>query len=121
VINARGEPVWVLISAAQIEYNGKPATLALLANINNLKVLEKEREKLIGDLQDALADVKTLSGLIPICSHCKKIRNDTGFWDRVEIYLTKRSDAIFSHGICPECAKDWVTEAGLPWDPRLLE
>jgi len=64
-----------------------------------------EKERLIQELQDALGEVKTLSGLIPICASCKKIRDDTGYWNRIETYIEARSEADFSHGICPECAK----------------
>lgn len=63
----------------------------------------KEREKLIGDLQHALAHVKTLRGLLPICAHCKKIRDDRGYWNQIEAYIHSHTDADFSHGICPEC------------------
>jgi len=62
-----------------------------------------ERERILGDLQRALAEVKTLSGLLPICSGCKKIRDDRGYWTHVESYIQARSGAQFSHGICPEC------------------
>jgi PleD family two-component response regulator len=55
------------------------------------------------ELQKALKDIRTLSGFIPICASCKKIRDDKGFWNQVEIYIQDRSDAQFSHGICPEC------------------
>jgi two-component system, response regulator PdtaR len=67
--------------------------------------MEDERNALIRQLQDALAEVKTLSGLIPICASCKKIRNDEGFWDQVEFYISSHTDAKFSHGLCPECAR----------------
>lgn len=66
--------------------------------------MEAERETLVKDLQTALSRVKTLSGLLPICSHCKKIRDDTGYWNQIETYIATHSDAMFSHGICPECA-----------------
>ena len=56
--------------------------------------------------QDALASVHTLRGLLPICAHCKKIRDDTGYWDQIETYIAHRSEAEFSHGICPECARE---------------
>lgn len=62
-----------------------------------------EREDLITQLQTALAEVKTLSGIIPICAGCKKIRDDGGFWGQVEAYISSRSLAKFSHGLCPEC------------------
>ncbi len=55
------------------------------------------------ELQEALAEVRTLSGLLPICAHCKSIRDDQGYWHRVEVYIQEHSEAEFSHGICPEC------------------
>lgn len=67
---------------------------------------EEEKERLIVELQHALASVKTLSGLLPICASCKKIRNDDGYWTMVETYLSAHSDAEFSHGICPDCGKE---------------
>ncbi len=66
--------------------------------------IEKEREKLIKKLQEALENVKTLSGLLPICAQCKKIRDDAGYWTNLESYIEKRSEASFSHGICLECS-----------------
>jgi hypothetical protein len=66
---------------------------------------EKERERVIKKLQTALAEVKTLSGLLPICSHCKKIRDDKGYWNKIETYISNHSNAMFSHGICEECVK----------------
>jgi DNA-binding NtrC family response regulator len=69
------------------------------------KKLEIEREKMIEKLQDALTKIKTLSGLLPICSFCKKIRDDKGYWNQIEVYVREHSDANFSHSICPECAK----------------
>jgi len=66
---------------------------------------EAEREQLIVELQDALARVKTLSGLLPICSSCKKIRDDKGYWNRLETYLQEHSGATLTHGICPECVQ----------------
>lgn len=65
--------------------------------------MEAEREQLIAELQEALATVKTLRGLIPICAWCKQIRNDKGYWQAVEQYIEEHSDAEFTHGICPEC------------------
>ena len=65
----------------------------------------KEKEKLIVELQEVLAKVKTLSGLLPICSSCKKIRDDKGYWNQIETYIRQRSEAEFTHSICPNCAK----------------
>lgn len=67
--------------------------------------VQEERERLIQQLQTALAQVKTLSGLLPICASCKKIRDDQGYWNQVEIYIRDRSDAHFTHSICPECVQ----------------
>ena len=66
---------------------------------------QAEREKLIKDLQDVLAKVKLLSGFLPICSSCKKIRDDKGYWQQIEAYIRDHSEAEFSHGICPDCGK----------------
>ncbi len=66
---------------------------------------EKERRQLIRDLQQALAEVKKLSGLLPICASCKKIRDDQGYWSQVEAYIQEHSEAEFTHSVCPECAK----------------
>jgi PAS domain S-box-containing protein len=66
---------------------------------------EAEKEKLIVDLKKALKEVKKLSGLIPICASCKKIRDDRGYWNQLEVFIQKHSEAEFSHGVCPECAK----------------
>ncbi|MCX6967630.1 MAG: response regulator [Verrucomicrobia bacterium] len=68
---------------------------------------ESEREHLISELRAALAEVKTLSGLLPICSGCKKIRDDQGYWNRIETFISEHSDAQFSHGICPDCAQKY--------------
>ncbi len=72
---------------------------------NNRKA-EIERKELIDRLQAALAEVKKLSGFLPICSHCKKIRDDQGYWKQIETYIQEHSEAEFSHGICPECLKE---------------
>ena len=72
-------------------------------DITERKKAEKERVNLIFELQDALAKVKTLTGLIPICSSCKKIRDDTGYWNHLENFIREHSEADFSHSICPEC------------------
>ena len=66
---------------------------------------KKEQEATIEKLQKALEEIKTLRGLIPICAWCKKIRDDEGYWDELEVYLSKHSEAVFSHGLCPECSK----------------
>jgi PAS domain S-box-containing protein len=75
-------------------------------DITDRKQSEREREKLILDLEKALAQVKTLSGLLPICAKCKRIRDDKGYWEQIEVYIREHSEAEFSHSICPECAAE---------------
>ena len=70
-----------------------------------LKRSEEEQKRLVIQLQDALANIKTLHGLIPICASCKQIRDDKGYWNQIESYIRDHSEAEFSHGICPECMK----------------
>jgi hypothetical protein len=74
--------------------------------IKNLEKANEEKEWLIQDLQTALAEVKTLEGFLPICANCHSIRNDEGFWERVEKYIQERTGAQFSHSICPDCLKE---------------
>ncbi len=78
--------------------------LVIIAFTYYLKQHEKTRENLISELQKALSEVKTLKGFIPICSSCKKIRDDKGYWNQIESYIREHSEAEFSHGICPECS-----------------
>jgi hypothetical protein len=96
-------PAEVLLSA--MELDGKPVLQAVVRDITGRKQNEAERDMLIHDLQDALANVKSLSGLLPICASCKKIRDDKGYWSQVEGYIQKHSDATFTHGMCPDCLK----------------
>ncbi|MCB2183754.1 MAG: hypothetical protein KQH63_17095 [Desulfobulbaceae bacterium] len=70
----------------------------------------KRLQDTVAKLEKALREVKTLRGILPICSYCKKIRDDEGYWDQVEVYLKKRSDADFSHGICPSCLEERFPE-----------
>ncbi len=70
----------------------------------------QQKEELLTELQEAYNKVKKLSGLIPICAQCKKIRDDSGYWNQVESYITEHSDAVFSHGICPDCMEKLYPE-----------
>ena len=86
----------------------------LRAHKDNLEVQVQERtadlQKETKRLQEALANVRTLSGLIPICAHCKKIRDDKGYWNQLELYIQQNSDALFSHGLCPDCVQKLYPE-----------
>jgi PAS domain S-box-containing protein len=84
--------------------SGEPAYIICSGiDITPLREAEEERERLIGELKEALARIETLHGLIPICAGCKKIRDDRGYWHQVEAYIEARSRAEFSHGLCPDC------------------
>lgn len=82
-------------------------------DITDHKLRQIEREALIRELRDALAKVKTLSGFLPICSHCKKIRDDKGYWTQLENYIRDHSDAEFSHSVCQECAEKYYPDIDL--------
>lgn len=81
--------------------------MARFGDLMSLRYLNTELEARNMELQAALDKVKQLSGLLPICSHCKKIRDDEGYWQQVEVYIRDHSEAEFSHGICPECMKSF--------------
>ena len=101
-----GSIVWFDVSyGAKYTPSGEFIVLGIARDITERKQAALERDHLISELQQALADVKTLRGLFPICASCKKIRDDKGYWNQIESYISERSDAVFSHGICPECAK----------------
>ena len=78
---------------------------SVIHDISKRISIEKQRERLIDELQNALAEVKKLRGFLPICSSCKKIRDDKGYWNQIESYIRDHSEAEFTHSICPECAK----------------
>jgi len=81
------------------------ATLSSGTDITKRKLMEAEREKIISELQESLTNIKILRGLLPICSSCKKIRDDKGYWNMLEVYIRDHSEADFSHGLCPDCIK----------------
>jgi hypothetical protein len=100
-----GAPVDASLSFSPVETkDGQVVGISITArDVSEQKRYQAERERLISDLQVALAEVKTLKGLLPICGHCKKIRDDKGAWNQIESYIRDRSDATFTHGICPDC------------------
>ncbi len=96
---------------------GELAAIALQnsRNADKRNIAEKQNIELIKELQAALANVKKLSGLLPICSHCKKIRDDQGYWKQIELYIDEHSEARFSHSICQECAAKYYPDMN-PYD-----
>ncbi|MBZ5527894.1 MAG: PAS domain-containing protein [Acidobacteriia bacterium] len=85
------------------------------------RLAQEERENLVQELTRALANVKTLSAMLPICSACKKIRDDKGYWSQIEEYVRKHTDTQFSHGICPDCVRTLYPEVADSVEARLKE
>jgi len=106
VLRKDGTKFYVEVSSANVtnDKGNIVGKMASFVDITQRKQMELERETLIAKLQSALAKVKTLRGLVPICASCKNIRDDKGFWHQVEAYIQEHSDAVFSHSICPDCA-----------------
>ena len=96
-------PLELSISTWQVR--GEKYYTGIIRDISKRKQIEEERDQLIKSLQDSLAKIKTLSGMLPICASCKNIRDDKGYWNQIETYIHNHSEAQFTHGICPECAK----------------
>jgi PAS domain S-box-containing protein len=98
-----GSEMPVEVSSRLAQSGDRQVLLHFVRDTTKRKQRRAEREQLVRELQAALAQVKTLSGLLPICANCKKIRDDEGYWHSVEAYVSEHSQARFSHGICPEC------------------
>ena len=85
--------------------------LAIIAvPLLRVRQLRRRTRELDDRVQEAIGELKVLSGLIPICAWCKKIRDDGGYWSKIEAYLSARTDAQFTHGICPECTKKMLAD-----------
>ncbi len=84
--------------------------IARFKDIQALRQLNEQLNKKNKELENALAQVKLLSGLLPICMHCKRIRNDTGYWQEVEQYIREHSEVDFSHGLCPSCVEKFYPD-----------
>ena len=116
-----GSIVWVHLTATAIrDAKGKPLFgLAMIEDISQRWLLNQERERLIVQLKEALASVKTLSGLLPMCAWCKRIRDDEGSWTEVEHYVRRETDADFTHGICPDCQDQVRRDLGLSQEDEI--
>jgi len=106
-LTSEGATRWydALMSPLRTPQGESVGQMLILRDITHRKELEAEREKLIAELQAALEEVRTLSGMLPICASCKKIRDDQGYWHGVETYVREHTGAEFSHGLCPDCAQ----------------
>jgi len=89
---------------------GEPRTCLLIRDISERKASERERDRLIGELQETLRRVKTLSGLLPMCAACRKVRDKQDVWHHLESYIRTHTEADFSHGICPDCRRQLYPE-----------
>ncbi len=87
-------------------FKGEPSSTAIIRTIR----YAIERQRLMAEIKQALDHIKTLQGMLPICSACKKIRDDAGYWNRIESYLSEHSEVRFTHSICPDCAKQLYPE-----------
>jgi two-component system, cell cycle sensor histidine kinase and response regulator CckA len=97
-VNCSGDPI--------LDEKGKIRGVVLVfRDITKRRRAEEEKDAIIADLKQAIDKIRTLSGLLPICASCKKIRDDKGYWNQIEAYIRKHSEAEFTHGICPDCAK----------------
>ncbi len=111
VKHKEGRTVWLEINKQPYFVDGKVAGfIGVARDITRRVYLEEEQRKLITELQDALVSIRTLRGMLPICSSCKKIRDDKGYWNQIEAYVSEHSEAEFSHGLCPECAQKLYPE-----------
>ena len=97
-------------SSQRLDPDGRRIYQTICRDISERKRSEAEKEGLIVDLQKALVEVRKLSGMLPICASCKRIRNDEGYWQQIESYIAAHSEAVFSHGVCPDCAKELYPE-----------
>lgn len=100
-----GELRSMLQSAERIDLGDEAYMISVCKDITERKKTEEERKQLIVQLEEALSKVKLLGGFLPICASCKKIRTDKGYWEQIEVYIRNHSEAEFTHGICPDCAK----------------
>lgn len=107
IICPSGKLKWIQLTSMPSSYKINLQTIwsGVIQDITDRKNAEEERKHMLLKLQSALAEVKTLRGIIPICAYCKKIRDDQGYWNQVEAYVARHTEADFSHGVCPSCAK----------------
>jgi len=105
---------WHLASSRPLlDGSGRPqGGIVVLRDVTERKFVEEDRERLIVELYKSLEKVKTLTGLLPICAGCKKIRDDQGYWTQVEDYIARHSDVTFTHGLCPDCVSGLYPEVG---------
>jgi PAS domain S-box-containing protein len=107
----------VEVFSGPITIGDRALLCSIIHDVSARKEVEREKERLIDKLQKALSEVKTLRGFLPICASCKKIRDDKGYWNQIESYIRNHSEAEFSHGICPDCARRLYPGLGIKTEP----
>lgn len=112
LITKEGSVIYAEVNGEVIrDGSGRPKGMMFVErDVTERKRIEEDREALLKDLQIALSEVNTIDGVVPICSSCKKIRDEEGLWNILEVYLTKHTGAQFSHGICPDCTVKYHAE-----------
>jgi PAS domain S-box-containing protein len=106
---------WVSLDVVAYNMLDHPVVRGLVINgrdISNRKRDEALKDQLIWELKQTLASLDTLTGVLPICASCKKIQNEGGNWQQIELYIRERAQVEFSHGMCPECSRLWFPEQG---------
>jgi PAS domain S-box-containing protein len=114
VLLLKAETVPLVVRIEAVVSEDRQECRAAMLDVTARHQAETERERLIQELQTALTRVKALSGLLPICASCKKIRDDQGYWKQVETYIRSHSEATFTHSICPECRQKLYPELDDP-------
>ena len=99
----------VKIGAQDYLFKGEPSATAIIRTLR----YAVERQRLVSELKVALNQVNQLTGLLPICASCKKIRDDKGYWNRIEAYISEHSEAQFTHSLCPDCLEKLYSEMNI--------
>jgi PAS domain S-box-containing protein len=116
--HADGSWRWIESSVKVIYQRGTRYIITIARDVSERKRAEEQiralnaelEQRVIAQLQEAIANIKTLSGMLPICAACKKIRDDSGYWNQIETYIREHSEADFSHSICPDCSQELYSE-----------
>lgn len=111
-LTVEGQPAQTIHSRKTrfIGDEGEVFLIGVIRDITERKLAEDKRVELIDELKRTLSEVKTLQGYLPICAHCKNIRDDKGYWNRIEAYISEHSDAVFSHSVCPDCVQQHYSD-----------
>lgn len=113
IVDKTGNEHWVWEQGVLVDPDLNGGMLeGFICDVTEQKRLEEEKEAAFQKLERAMSEIKRLQGIIPICSSCKKIRNGDGGWEQLEAYIRQHSDANFSHGICPDCARELYPDLG---------